>query len=316
MKIFKICYYPRYDIRGGSSRCRAYYIQQKLVEMGVDAYLQSAPYTSDVIVFQKTYEKPYVNIARKAKEKGIKIVFDLDDDYQSAEMIKIADVVVCDSQGLVDFAQGQVRKKIDGRVILNPVDYIKKPLPKRIHKKKNNLRFVYFANPANFKAFLNCRGAMERLREEGYKYSLTLLGGNSFKHIQKYGDPFKGFKVEHIPWALDTFSKNLQTFDIAILPQAWDWKGPAKQTEAVAHNLAAICEKIQPNESLYKEADLMEYLAGTEEEWYQATKKLFDPKERSLFCEKVLPVVWKRRSHEQITKEWLSLFRELANERN
>jgi len=307
----KVCYYPRYDIRGGSSRCRAYYIQQKLLEMGIDAYIQSAPFTADLIVFQKTYEAPYCNIARKAKEKGIKIVFDLDDDYKSAEMINLADAVVCDSWGLVRFAQSQVKKKIKGRVIRNPVDYIKEPLPRRIHKKSDNLDLVYFANPANFKAFVNCRSAMERLRKEGYRYSLTLIGGSSLGHIYKYSNPFENFAVEHIPWSLKTFSKELRHFDFSILPQAWSWKGPAKQTESVAHNVPAVCEKIEPNVELYKRSGLMGYLAGKEEEWYSTSKKLFNPKERNRFLDKVLPVVWKTRSHEGITKEWLALFEEL-----
>jgi len=308
----KICYYPRYDINGGSSRCRAYYIQQRLLKWGVDAYITSAPYTADVIVFQKTYEKPYLEIARKAKEKGIKMVFDLDDDYLAKDMIELVDVVVCDSQGLVDFAQNQTMKKIDGRVILNPVDYIKEPLQQRKHTKKNGLNLVYFANPANFKAFVNCRKGMERLRKEGFKYNLTLLGGRNLAHIRKYGDPFKGFKVNHVPWSLKTFSLELRKFDFSILPQAWDWKGPAKQTESVAHNVPAVCEKIQPNESLYRDAGLMEYLAGTQDEWYRAAKKLFNPRERNGFLDKVLPVVWKKRSHDGITREWLDLFEELV----
>ena len=308
----KICYYPRYGMDGGSSRCRAYYIQMKLLEMGIDAWVQSAPYAADLIVFQKTYEKAYCDVARNAKMKGIKIVFDLDDDYKAPEMIDLADVVVCDSWGLVKFAQSQVKKKIDGRVILNPVDYIREPLPRRVHTKKENLSLVYFANPANFKAFMNCRSAMEKLRAGGYSYELTLIGGMNLGHIEKYTNAFKNFKVNHRPWNLKTFSKEVQEFDFAILPQAWDWKGPAKQTEAVAHNLPAVCEKIEPNESLYKEAGLLEYLAGTELEWFEACKRLFDPEERNRFCNKVLPVVWKRRSHEAITREWLALFEELV----
>lgn len=308
----KIVYYPRYDIKGGSSRCRAYYPQQMLLKWGHDAMMMSAPYTADVIVFQKTYAKGYCNIARKAKQKGIKIVFDLDDDYKSAEMIGLADVVVCDSWGLVKFAQNQVKKKIEGRVIRNPVDYIKKPLPRRIHKKTTNLELVYFANPANFKAFVNCRSAMERLRDEGYKFTLTLIGGNSLQHIYKYTNPFQGFAVKHIPWGLDTFSQNLRKFDFSILPQAWDWKGPAKQTESVAHNVPAVCEDIPPNVELYKAAGLEEYLAGTQKQWYAAAKRLFDPKERNRFLDKVLPVTWKLRSHEAITQQWLDLFKEIT----
>lgn len=307
----RICYYPRYGIDGGSSRCRAYYIQRKLLEWGIDAYIASAPFSADIIVFQKTYEKHYCEIARKAKAKGIKIIFDLDDDYKSADMIALAHIVVCDSKGLVKFAQDQVTKKIDGRVIRNPVDYITKPLPRRVHTKKDNLELVYFANPANFKAFANCREAMEKLRKDGYNYELTLIGGKDLNHIKRYGDPFGTFRVKHIPWKLETFSKTLQTFDFSILPQAWDWKGPAKQSESTAHGVPAVCEKIEPNVDLYKSAKLMEYLAGTTDEWYEACRRLFDPAERNRFLDRILPVVWKKRSHDGITKEWLRLFEEV-----
>lgn len=304
-KKLKICFYPRYDMNGGSSRCRAYYIQQKLLEWGHDAFLMSAPYTADVIVFQKTYENPYCEIARKAKEKGIKIVFDMDDDYRCKEMLELADVVVCDSQGLVDFCQNQTTKKLNGRVIRNPVDYIKEPLPRRIHKKKKVLDIVYFAHPVNLKAFANCAPALKRLKEEGFKFNLYYIAG------QRKDEYFRGFNPKWIRWKLSTFSESLRKFDISVLPQAWNWKGPAKQTESVAHNVPAVCEKILPNEELYKLADLEKYLASTDEEWYRAIKKLFKTKERNHFLDKVLPVVWKYRSHEYITQQWLDLFYEV-----
>lgn len=301
----RICYYPRYDRKGGSSRCRAYMIQEKLLEWGHDAYLMSAPYAADIIVFQKTYETPYLKIARKAKEKGIRIIFDMDDDYQCKEMLELADIVVCDSQGLVDFCQNQTKKKLDGRVIRNPVDYIKKPLPRRIHENKGPVKIVYFAHPVNLKAFANCAPALKRLKKEGNEFTLTYIAG------KRKDELFKGFEVQWIKWSLETFSENLRQFDFSILPQAWNWKGPAKQTESVAHNVPAVCEDILPNRELYKWAGLENYLASTDEEWYEAIKKLFNAKERNKFLDKVLPVVWKYRSLEYITKKWLNLFYEV-----
>lgn len=308
----KICYYPRYDISVGSSRCRCYFIVDQLREEGHEVYLQSAPFEADIVVFQKTYEKWYCELAKEVKAKGIPIVFDMDDDYQCKDMLELSDAFVCDSQGLVDFCQKQTTKKLNGRVILNPVDYIKEPLPKRIHTKKDNLEIVYFAGAANFKAFKNCRSALEKLRKEGYNFNLTILGGNSWEQIMQYApDIFKGFTISYEPWIYETFSQRLQEFDFAILPQAWDWKGPAKQTESVSHNIPAVCEKIEPNEKLYRDAGLMEYLAGTEDEWYSAIKKLFDPAERNRFLDKVLPIVWRDRSKKKITQEWIKLFEEL-----
>jgi len=308
----KICYYPRYGIEGGSSRARVYLIQKKLLEWGIDAFLMSAPFTADIIVFQKTFSKFHCDVARQAKKKGIKIVFDLDDDYKAEGMINLSDIVTCDSWGLVRVAQSRVRRKIDGRVILNPIDYIREPLPKRIHQKKEILDIVYFANPNNFRAFSNCRPALEQLRKEGFKLNLTLIGGRSLAHIFQYSNPFKNFPVKHIPWSLKTFSENLRKFDISILPQAWDWKGPCKQVDSCAHQVPAVVEKIPPNEFLYKKAGLEEYLAGSKEEWYRAIKKLFDHKERNRFVEKVHPIVWKEFSIDKIAKDWLSLFEELV----
>lgn len=305
MKKLKISYWPRYDIKGGSSRARCYYIQQMLLKMGHDAYLMSAPYSADVIVFQKTYEPFFLKIATEAKKRGIPIVFDMDDDYKCKDMLELADAVVCDSQGLVNFCQGQTHKKLNGRVILNPVDILKRPLPRRIHEEKEIIEIGYFAHPVNLKAFKNCAPALKKLRAEGMKFNFTYIAG------RQVPEAFRGFEVNWKQWSLDTFSENLRKFDICVIPQAWDWKGPCKQTDACAHNVPAICEKIQPNEGLYKTAGLTEYLAKTDEEWYSAIKKLMKAKERNLFLDKVLPVIWKTRSHEAITQEWLDLFYEV-----
>ena len=60
----------------------------------------------------------------------------MDDDYKCKEMLELADVVVCDSLGLVKFCKKQTKRKLDGRVIRNPIDYIKTPIPRRIYTKE------------------------------------------------------------------------------------------------------------------------------------------------------------------------------------
>jgi len=296
----KICYYPAYSIESGSSRQRVFYIADKLREWGHEVWFQSVPFLADIIVIQKTTSP--IDIARKAREKGIPVVFDYCDPGPWNEMINLATVVTADSQGLLDMYN--VGKK--GRVMLNPIDLLDNPLPKRIHKKKTDLDLVYFAFSANLGAFRNCRGALERLRKEGHKFSFTYISGN------RNESPFIGFEHSYLQWNYSSFSKDLQSFDIAVIPQEYEWKGPNKLVDACAHNVPAVCQKNPPNIGVYKEAGLLEYLASTDEEWYNSIKKLFDPEERNKFLDKVLPVIWKRHSKDARARNWENLFKELV----
>lgn len=302
----KICYYPAYTIKSGSSRLRVFFIKEKLLEWGHDVWLQSAPFDADIVIIQKIQNRSLLNIGNKCKRKGIPVVFDYDDPANWRLMIELAETVTSDSWGLIEFGKKLTKKKFDGRVIRNPVDYIKDPLPKREHKKKTNLEIVYFAFPPNLVAFKNCRPALERLKGEGFKFSFTYISGKEMPQF------FKGFQHKWLPWSYETFSRDLREFDLAVLPQAWNWKGPSKQVQSVAHNVPAVCEDIRPNRHLYKIAGLTEYLASTDEEWYRAIKKLFDPKERNKFQDKAFPAVWKTHSFDYIANKWLSLFKELT----
>lgn len=302
-KQLKICYYPAYSIESGSSRQRVFYIAEKLKEWEHEVWFQSAPFLADIIVIQKTMTP--LNVAFEAKKRGIPVVFDYCDQGSWYDMIKLANIVTTDSQGLLD--QYNVKS---GRVIVNPIDLLKEPLPRRIHKKEKGLDLVYFAFSANLGAFKNCRGALERLRKEGYNFTFTYISGS------RNENPFQGFDHNYLPWKYDTFSSDLQKYDIAIIPQEYDWKGPNKQTDACAHNLPAVCERTLPNKELYELAGVPEYLAKSEDEWYNGIKKLFDPKERNAFLDKVLPVVWGIRSLDYITKQWETLFEETIRNKN
>lgn len=295
----KICYYPAYGIESGSSRQRVFYIAEKLREWGHEVWFQSAPLMADVIIVQKLID--ILPIVKEARSRGIPIVFDYCDPGPWDGMIKEANIVTADSQGLLD--QYHVESK--GRVVLNPIDLLEKPLLRRNHTKTTGLDIVYFAFPVNLGAFAHCKGVLERLRKEGYDFTFTYISGGQTEK------PFQGFDHKFVQWNYETFSQELQKYDIAIIPQEYDWKGPNKQVDACAHNVPAVCERTLPNTALYQEAGLEEYLAKTEDEWYNAIKKLMDPEERNKFLDKVGPVVWKKHSRDAIVKDWLNLFKEL-----
>jgi len=302
----KITYYPAYDITAGSSRLRCYWIQQELLNRGIDARLQSSPFTSDIIVFQKIFTPYCINLAKKAKNRKIKIIFDLDDAFpRSKPMIKLADIVVNASEGLGDYIRKLTNDDtIKTRLIRDPVDYIKQPLPKRKHTKDDNLQIAFYSHPVNLPTISLCKDPIIQLQDE-YDLTLVYISG------QRRDEFFVGLNYRYEQWDLKTFSKKLRKYDLAVIPQIYPWKTRCKQVQAITHNLPCVCSNTPPFYDLSSNTNTTSYLCKTKDDWFKAIKLLLNPKNRNLFLEKTLDWTWKHHNLKYITDQWIKLFEDL-----
>lgn len=298
-----ITYYPRYPIIVASSRLRVYFIQRFLLERGIDAKIASSPFASDLVVFQKTFSSFHLKLNQELRRKGIKTIFDLDDPYPN-QMLKLANLVTVDSEERKIWVESLVGEKRKIRVIEDPIDYIKKPLAKRIHVKKENLRIVFFGHPNNLKCIRVCKEALRKLREKR-RFTLDYISG------EERPREFEGLEVRHVMWRYGTFSKILRTYDLAILPQIEKEKSSTKLNQAIAHNLPVVASPIPSYSKIGKATSTLDFLPKTNEEWLEALERMFNPEERNKYLDKTLDWVWRNYGVEKIGKDWLNLFEEL-----
>lgn len=309
----KVVYYPNnQSINTGSSRQRVFLIQSWLLEHGVEAWISSAPFQADIMVIQKTCSSEILEIMREAKRLGIITIFDEDDLYW-CECAKEADYITVDTEEKITWLQSQTNKKLKYKVVKDLLDYLKKPLPIRIHEEKETLEILMFANPENLGNFNECEEALLELKKRGKKFNFTYLSGSP-ENRPSYHFP-EELNAKWIPWSLETYSENLQKFDLALAPQRIAQKGPGKMIEAIGHNLAVVGSAIPSVKEWAKETRNEEFICNTTEEWVSALEKMWDPKIRNAQLERTLSWIWKNRSIDIIGQAWLDFFTTIMKEK-
>lgn len=316
----KIYYFTNGGFSTGSARCRAYRIAKYLNDMrGVEsAFSRDEPYThtwrgsfgpldADIVIYQKQQEP--VDIARKARAKGVKVIFDMSDLMGSKfiDIINLADALTANTKGVLQSSLDQTNNKVKTRILRDIVDYLYKPLPARIHTKTSNLKIVFQARPENLGTIRLARDALIRLKKK-MDYEFTYISGISVKKPL-----FEQLDPRWIQWKYDTFSEEMQKYDIAIAPNTIMTKGRVKVKDAVTHNLAVVSSKYPANWSLAVDTKTEEFCCANPDEWYNALMKMIDPKVRNDYMSKVLPYMWKEHSVETIGTRWYELFKELLD---
>lgn len=309
----KVVYYPNnQSINTGSSRQRVFLIQRWLLNHGVEAWISSAPFAADIIVIQKCCTEDLFKIIREAKERGIITVFD-EDDLFWCRCANETDYITVDTPEKINWLQQNTGKKLRCKVILDLLDYLEKPLPERKHKEKETLELLMFANPENLVNIEQCKEALLELRKQGRKFHFTYLSG-TVGNQPLYPFP-KEFNAKWIPWNLDTYSENLQKYDLALAPQIIETKGPGKMIEAIGHNLAVVGSGGASVREWAKETGNEEFTPNTKNEWINALDKMWDPAVRNAQLQRTLPWIWKNRSIDVIGQAWLDFFIEILEKK-
>jgi hypothetical protein len=208
-----------------SSRFRAYWLEDaapdlfKVYPPTVEEELTS----HKVLVFQKRQSGRDHMLARLAKEKGIKVVYDLTDplwwfDPQQVlaePMIDIADAVVVSSKGL--FAEVSLRK--DKNVFLIPDRMAPDFHPTTAeHSDHNPVVLVWFGIAQNRAALAGWIPVLPYLAYHGLQFELRIIDEKSHEPIGLGGDTRQPFKTAYVPWTLESFHAQVSACDIALLP--------------------------------------------------------------------------------------------------
>lgn len=265
-----------------------------------------------------------LNIARKAHAKGVRIIYDVTDirplskEDLKARLLETDVVVTLDEtiQKFISYIDADWKQY---KIIRDCIDYIKQPLPSRLHEKKTDLEIVFSTNPASLHNIKGSINPLVQLRQKN-KFRFTCISGKQVNSDPKYKGVTKEIAwldPQWVDWNFNTFVANFKVADMAIAPQSKVDKPETKVRESIALNVPIVSSKIPSHWKFATETHTTEFCCdnGDIDSWYKALEKMCNAEVRNDFLTKTLPYVWENYSIEAIGKQWLSLFGELTTKK-
>lgn len=165
-------------------------------------------FSADILIFAKPQEQE-VELARKAQHRGAFVIADFCDDhfdqYHYRDMLALADVVTCPTQGLAD--------RIGGYVVPDPYEF------EEAGPHCNGVNLLWFGHATNI-------GSINRIRHELSKYPLRVVSN------------YHGC----IPWSLETMREEFAQADIVVLPSTREYKSPNRAVESIRQGCFVVAE--------------------------------------------------------------------------
>lgn len=170
------------------------------------------------LVFQKRYSDKDIALARAAKDRGVKIVFDMTDPLWWFDpkpvyaMMSIADAITVSSAGMLqavkDSGLCDVVRHIDDR--MNPAYH-----PTTVqHGERDVPTLAWFGQAGNRVGLIGALPILAYVANLGNVFKLRIIDESPTSHLDLDGP----FEIEYVPWALETFHAQLTACDIAVLP--------------------------------------------------------------------------------------------------
>ncbi len=259
----KITAIPREDINSVSTRIKYYYMKNNMPDGFV--WKKHKKKFGDILYVQKKADEKTIKTARKAKKRGVKVVYDCDDNPYSkpgkdrVAMLKLADVVTCDTE-----ARKKQLMKASGakNVIILPecIDYWDSMRTVPIREKIK--RVITFGNNANA---VNVAKYMKHVDVE-----CRHINSKKVKGVGKF-----------IKWNLKTFTKEMTKADVCLLAHGDDRKSNLKLLVCFAMGIPTIVS----NTKSYRET-----MEAVNLSWLVAK----DPKDIKNIMKAIEGVEWRR----------------------
>lgn len=285
----------------GSSRIRVFRLLQYFPN---NVFYKVGRYTDlncDILFIQKIADQECLDLAAKAKVKGIKVVYDIDDDFgvykdmDETKMCKLADLIITDMPERAAYLNNICTTPI--KILPPALDYLNSKEDK-IALKDNMTNLVSFGNLRNI------------LPIEKYFDAAP-------PHLNKYyiGEVILQFnhKYQHIHWDLYNFINELKKFDLCILvhPENDDStrKSNNRLVVCMALGLPTIVSKTNSYYHTLKEIGLEFLVCEQPNKLKDIITRLEDPITRQVVSEKFRDYAWAHYAPRKISSQLLALLR-------
>jgi hypothetical protein len=270
-----------YVYRGGdqwpSLRYRILIPANELGKRGYGVVVSDQPEEADVVVLSKHSEDNW-KIAKQAKERGSRVVFDICDDHFD-DALNVHYYATCNYADVITvptrFLQRKVKEKVnrDAEIITDPYEW------PEVEPKKPTDKLLWYGMPGNFPALMK---ELERL--DDYK-------------ILAITDPSVHRQVT--PYSQEAMAEGFASAGIVILPQAKEGKSPNRMVEAIRQGLYVVAT---PQES-YEPYGM--WLGDIKEgiEW-----ALGNPQKAKKAVKRAQDIVRNLNSPETVADDWEAVF--------
>lgn len=329
------------DFRVASARIRCLSPIRELQGLGapVEVFSDHNEGEYELVVISKRYDPPILHDAKRLRDGGVRILFDLCDNRFYApskererelerlgQMMKLADELVASTEPLAEIMR---RKRPDKRVTV-----IGDPVETEIHGEKGHLETRWWHR-------LKCRGLLRKIEERRakghtplvwfghhgsdyadggmgdlgrireslekanarHRVSLTVISNSASKYRQVLGS--WRIPTQYLAWHPLTFFTALKAHDIAVLPiELTDFtrcKTNNRPATALASGLAVIADAIPSYEPLRFTTVLDDWEEGLE-------RYLGSPVRRKQDVETGREFVQREYSVSRIAAQWKALF--------
>jgi len=243
----------------------------------------------DIVFIQKVLlPKNYLNIFKFLKKK---IVFDFDDAIYTThhsvenstkhsikkkikdrfqETVSIADLIILENEYTKKYVE-----KFNANILMitGPIDTVRY-FP-RAQRNKENIVIGWIGSPPNTMYLEPLYSVFERLSKEYPNVCFKTIGA---AHIELHN-----VNIKQVDWSLDTEVRELQEFDIGIMPLFDDeWsrgKGGYKLLQYMAIGIPSVASPVGINVEMIRD-DINGYLAEEKEDWYEKLSLLINNAEK------------------------------------
>lgn len=341
-KKHKIGWMVSKDVNRASSRIRGLnlinYFQKVAKNKNIEKYNEKNLDQYGLVIFCKLFEEKHIKKAQDLKQRGIKVCFDICDNYfdpefkdkesmnRAIKICQIADYIVSSTQTLAKHILKAVPEKKD--VIFVVEDHLETELLKdnflvqilsKIKEFKfkktlkdlgdKNLKFVWFGSA---KSGIEHLRKLQNLFEKYaglYPLSLTIISDDQQLCESVVGE-WK-IKVLYFKWDKNNFISLLKAHDTAIIPIEINNFSECKTNNRLILAMHAGLDVIADSIPSYKEFFDYCFLDNWEDGIKASISAKSDAGEKNQRIEGARKIIYSKYSIENIAKDWEGLLRKL-----
>jgi len=300
----RIAILPAHDDSAASSRIRAYALQKALASLGHDARIGD-PEGADVVFIQKRAMPDTVAVARAARRRGARVIYDVDDLGRTLwyfatplslfRLLHLANVVTTDTDGHREMLQRDY--DVTAAVVVpDTIDYDPSgPMRPEVTADAAPLRVLWFGNAARYADALASLSFVE-----------TVVSTNA-DQIGALSGRFS--RVHFVPWSRAGFVALLQSCALTVLPHDGSDVERAKSNNrmiaSINHGVPAIVSRTPEYERTAQEAGVEYAVFDDEMGLIRAVEHLRSAAVREQYLDSAQPVVWREYSPEAVARKFL-----------
>lgn len=284
---FITCQASHPDLKVASTRIRVTWPAKYADNFIVDPE-ESKLFKCSVVVFQTRFDRPDINLAKRLKEKKIKIICDFTDPHwlheyggslspELKEMVELSDCVTLPTQQLAESFSKVFDKQtaiVKDRLDLSIYDKVK------IHTDKKDFRIVWHGSYGNLPSLELARKDLDKVGSD-YNITLVCVYDNSDAYEVK---KFTNVKLETYEWTNEKVIEELLKSDISINPRFDNWKSYKSNNKTITAWACGV--------------PCVEY------NFYEEIKRLLSTQVRNAESKELRDIVEKNYGIKDTVKEW------------